>query len=130
MMEIEATTIIFLLVIHFLADFALQTHEQASNKSTSNKWLFYHVGTYSLIWLLAMYSYIDIFSEALIFACITFVFHFATDYITSRLAKKFFDVKDYHNGFVVVGFDQLLHIIQLVYTYIILENVYWLDRLF
>jgi Protein of unknown function (DUF3307) len=130
MMEIEATTIIFLLVIHFLADFALQTHEQATNKSTSNKWLFYHVGTYSLIWLLAMYSYIDIFSEALIFACITFVFHFATDYVTSRLAKKFFDVKDYHNGFVVVGFDQLLHIIQLVYTYIILENAYWLDRLF
>ena len=116
MMELEATTVIFLLLIHFLADFGLQTHEQAINKSTSNLWLFYHVGTYSLVWLIAMYTFSNLFIESLAFAIITFIFHFGTDYVTSRLAKKFFDDKDFHNGFVVVGFDQLLHAIQLIYV--------------
>ena len=130
MVELEATTVIFLLLIHFLADFCLQTSDQSINKSTSNKWLFYHVGTYSLIWLIAMYAWIDIFHEALSFAIVTFIFHYATDYATSRIAKKFFDAKDYHNGFVVVGFDQLLHAIQLIYTYLFLEKYFWMGELF
>lgn len=49
--------IIFILLIHFLADFGLQTHEQATKKgegkSLFNKWLFYHVGVYTLIWSIA-----------------------------------------------------------------------------
>lgn len=106
---------IYILLIHFLADFGLQTHEQALNKSTSFKWLFYHVGVYSLIWFIAMLFMFG--SGAFVFAAITFVMHFCTDAITSRLVKKFFDKKDFHNGFVVIGFDQLLHYLQLYYTY-------------
>jgi len=104
---------IFMILIHFLADFGLQTHEQAINKSSSNKFLFYHVGVYSLIWLLATMS---LGWKCLIFAGITFVLHFITDYITSRISKPFFAKNDYHNGFVVVGFDQVLHMLQLFYT--------------
>lgn len=37
------TALIFILLIHFLADFGLQTHEQASGKSTSLVWLTKHV---------------------------------------------------------------------------------------
>ena len=129
-MELEATTVIFLLLIHFLADFGLQTHDQAINKSTSNLWLFYHVGVYSIVWLIAMYSFTDIFIESLVFTIITFICHFGTDYITSRISKKFFAKDDYHNGFVVVGFDQLLHAIQLIYTYIILDNYFFYYDLF
>jgi hypothetical protein len=108
---------IFILLIHFLADFALQTDEQAKGKSTSLSWLTKHVGVYSIIWLMASWFYFDNFLPALYFATITFVAHWCTDFITSRIGKPFWDKGDYHNGFVVVGFDQVLHYIQLYYTF-------------
>lgn len=114
---ISIQLIIFLLFIHFLADFGLQTDDQAVNKSSSGKYLSMHVGVYSLCWLIAMGIWTGSFITAIYFANITFVFHFLTDYFTSRISKSFFDKKDFHNGFVIVGFDQLLHYIQLIFTY-------------
>jgi hypothetical protein len=113
---ITFSTLIFVLLIHFLADFGLQTHEQATNKSTSIKWLTYHVGVYSIVWLLASLFYFGDFRIALIFSTITFICHWVTDWLTSRIGKPFWDKQDFHNGFVVVGFDQVLHYIQLVGT--------------
>ncbi len=113
---------IFILLIHFLADFALQTDEQAKGKSIDPKWLTYHVGVYSIIWLMASWFYFGDFRQALFFAIVTFICHWVTDFITSRVGKPFWDKGDYHNGFVVVGFDQILHYLQLWYTFkIILE---------
>lgn len=112
---------LFILVIHFLADFGLQTHDQATKKSESSKWLFYHVGVYSLIWFFASLIYFNSFGQALGFAAITFVAHFITDYSTSRIGKPFWKSGDLHNGFVVIGFDQVLHYIQLYYTFKLLS---------
>lgn len=108
---------LYILLIHFLADFGLQTHEQATLKSTSVKWLSYHVGVYSLIWFIASYTYFLDFEKALRFFFITFLAHFLTDYATSRIGKPYWDKKDLHNGFVIVGLDQVLHYIQLYYTF-------------
>lgn len=108
---------LFILLIHFLADFGLQTHDQATNKSKSNKWLAYHVSVYSIMWLFASYVYFGSWILAVIFAVITFCCHFITDWATSRIGKPFWEKQDLHNGFVVVGFDQVLHYIQLYYTF-------------
>jgi len=112
---------LFIILIHFLADFGLQTHDQATNKSTSNKWLFYHVGVYSLIWFFGALIYFGVWDKSLIFASITFIAHFATDWITSRIGKPFWAKQDFHNGFVVIGFDQVLHYVQLYYTFELLS---------
>ena len=122
---ISFTTLVFVLLIHFLADFGLQTHEQATGKSTSLKWLTYHVGVYSIMWLLASWFYLGDFRIALIFSIITFICHWITDFITSRIGKPFWDKQDFHNGFVVVGFDQVLHYIQLVGTLIFCSTLYY-----
>jgi hypothetical protein len=119
---IQTNLMVYMMLIHFLADFGLQTHDQANNKSTSNKWLFYHVGVYSLIWLIAYYCFTNNILGSAIFASITFICHYITDYITSRIGKSFWDKKDLHNGFTIVGFDQLLHYIQLIFTYKILAS--------
>ena len=108
---------LWILVIHFLADFGLQTHEQATLKGSSNKWLFYHVGVYSLIWLICSLIFFGEIWNAILFSLITFIFHYATDWTTSRIGKPFWEKKDLHNGFVIVGFDQVLHYIQLYYTF-------------
>jgi len=119
---ISFSTLIFILLIHFLADFGLQTHDQATSKSTSIKWLTYHVGVYSIMWLFAAFYYFGALDLALKFALITFFFHWVTDFVTSRIGKPFWDKQDFHNGFVVVGFDQVLHYVQLVLTLLILEQ--------
>jgi hypothetical protein len=59
----------------------------------------------------------------LLFGAITFVAHFITDYATSRIGKPFWEKKDYHTGFVVVGADQVLHYLQLIYTYELLSTI-------
>ncbi len=115
---ISLSKVLTILVVHFLADFCLQTHDQATMKSTSNKFLGYHVGTYSLIWFIASYGLLGDWWSAFWFAMTTFSLHFWTDYVTSRLTKHYFGKQDYHNGFVVVGFDQILHYLQLLLTYI------------
>jgi membrane-bound metal-dependent hydrolase YbcI (DUF457 family) len=119
-MVIEVKTLIMILLIHFLGDFALQTHEQSTKKSTSGKFLFYHVGVYSFVWFIAAYGIYDDWNKAGLFAIITFWAHFIVDYATSRIGKPFWDKGDHHNGFVVVGADQVIHYIQLIYTYIII----------
>jgi hypothetical protein len=111
---------IYMLVIHFLADFGLQTDEQAKGKSTRRYHLFNHCAVYSAIWFLASYVLLNDWVNSFVFAAITFGFHFITDLFTSRIGKMYWDEADYHNGFVVVGFDQVLHYIQLYYTLVLI----------
>jgi len=107
----------FILVMHFFADFALQTHEQAINKYKCREHLFFHVMTYSLTWMCASMFFLDSVFQIGAFFIITFICHWVTDAITSNMSKPFFDKKDFHNGFVVVGFDQVLHYVQLYLTF-------------
>ena len=120
-MEISTYLILYILLIHFLADFALQTHEQAQNKSHSNIHLHQHVATYSAVWFLAVWSWTKSIEMALVFTVVTFFVHYCTDWVTSRISKFYFKQEDYHNGFVVVGVDQVLHYIQLIFTFKLIE---------
>ena len=116
-------TIIFLLLFtHWVADFIFQTHWQATNKSKNNMALAAHVGTYTLIWLLFLYGYVignqmTFTPMMFLFIPITFVAHFCTDYVTSRITSYLYKKEDFHNFFVVIGFDQLLHYLQIFLTF-------------
>ena len=109
--------LLFILIVHFFADFVLQTHDQAINKYKCKEHLISHVLTYSLTWLVACMFWITNPWKIGLFVIITFFFHWVTDALTSNMAKSYFDKKDYHNGFVVIGFDQILHYIQLYLTF-------------
>ena len=116
--------ILIILVIHYLGDFVLQTHEQSQRKSTEVKWLLYHTGSYSLVWLLAAWGFYSSFSAAFVFSVITFAAHTATDWASSRIGKPFWDKQDFHNGFAVIGFDQVLHYVQLLLTHSFVTNLF------
>jgi hypothetical protein len=113
----EISIIISLILVHFLADFALQTSEQAENKSTDLIQLTYHVLTYSFIWLIFAYCLYGSWELAFAFSGITFVSHWLTDWASSRIGSAYWKNGDLHNGFVVVGADQVWHYIQLLLTY-------------
>lgn len=114
---IHLTSLFFILLIHYLADFGLQTHYQATNKYRGDGALFAHVGVYSVVWLLALWTYTGDIKNSLLFAAITFIAHAITDVITANIGKPFWSKEDYHNGFAVVGADQLLHYCQLIFLY-------------
>ena len=109
---------ILILIVHFLADFALQTHEQATKKSTEMKWLLYHISTYTFVWsivffILPIREGVNNFFGWWIFTLLIFLTHFLTDFITSRIGTPFWKNNDPHNGFVVVGADQVVHYVTL-----------------
>lgn len=118
---------------HWLADFVLQTHWQAVNKSKDNSALFAHVTTYALTMTFVLAFLLIIFNATssfvgwifitLMFGIVTFATHFATDYVTSRITSKLYAKGDYHNFFVVIGFDQLIHYTTLFVTLYALEVV-------
>jgi Protein of unknown function (DUF3307) len=108
-----------LLAVHWVADFVLQTHWQASNKSKSNNALLRHVGSYTLaLWVATPVIFgLPTFSMVF-FVALNSVLHFATDYFTSRASSKLYAKQDWHNFFVVIGFDQLIHQTTLAATMI------------
>jgi len=115
--------ILLIMVIHWLADFCLQTDEQARNKWHSMGALTGHVAVYSIVWFIASYGIFGSWEKAAAFTVATFICHFMIDLITSVITHNHFDKKDYHNGFVTVGFDQILHHMQLFLTFVWLKSL-------
>ena len=115
-----------IIAIHYIADFCLQTEYQATNKSKSWEALLDHTFIYSCCWALpSLYWFAEInVYYPTIFFLVTFIVHTVTDYYTSRLNKKLavkaLQTNNWHNFFVSVGFDQVLHYIQLFLTYYLL----------
>ena len=114
--------IIILLSIHFVADFLLQSDWMAMNKSKSLIPLTTHVAIYTGAFLVFGIWYFPLV-DVLLFCGITFVAHLLTDLYGSKLTSSLFKQKRHRAFFNVIGFDQLLHAIQLIlcYKFIILN---------
>lgn len=99
--------ILFILFIHWIADFVLQTRAQANGKSSSWTMLYSHVGVYTII-LIVFFGPV--------YAVMNGVAHFAVDACSSRLTKYYYRKDKIHAFFVVIGFDQFLHTAWLIWT--------------
>ena len=105
----DLTTAIFVIIwMHWLGDFVFQSDEMAKNKSKDNGWLTIHVMVYSLAWVAFGWKF------ALFNACA----HWVTDWCTSRVSSKLWEKKKVHYFFVVIGFDQAIHLSCLVGSYL------------
>lgn len=113
---IPMSILLFYLLLHWYADFVVQTRKQQTSKSSNNLQLLAHTGSYGLIMTIctyvlylsnsfgAQYWYIP-----LIFGLIQFVTHTVIDWVTSRINKKLWNDGYVHEFFVMIGFDQLIH---------------------
>jgi hypothetical protein len=139
-METGLLTAFYIILIHYVADFALQTEDMATRKSKEFGHLVMHTMVYSFTWLLGAAflfskecdsSFLGICvdtNKTFIFVAITFVTHTITDYFTSRWTSKLFASKTYYTGlpnfgaFSVIGIDQVLHYAQLFLTFYFLSK--------
>ena len=120
-----------ILIIHWIADFIMQDEKWALGKSKNWNDLIMHTLTYSLMWVGAglIWCLFDLNNASKIagyilwFTPITFITHTITDYFTSRIVSKKFAKQQYGSSipnmgaFTVIGFDQVLHYVQLFTTY-------------
>lgn len=109
-MMIDINVLLLLIWMHFVADFVLQTDKVALHKSSDNMILTFHVTIYSLPFLYFGWK----------FAVITWLAHFVTDWITSRITKRLHQAGHRHWFFVTIGCDQALHLSALFVAYVYL----------
>lgn len=100
--------ILYIVWLHFIGDFVLQSDKIATLKSRDNRYLLLHSVVYSLPMLL-------IGPE---FAITNGVLHYCVDYFTSRGTKKLYANEKRHWFFTLIGFDQAIHLTFLVFTFI------------
>jgi len=90
-------------------------------------WLSFHVAIYTAVtvlgWLIFFFDEFLVDDKAIIIVTlITFITHFITDYFTSKWTSRLWEKKEVHNFFVVIGLDQLIHSITLIFTFYYLTN--------
>lgn len=130
--------LIALLVLHYVADFLLQTRKMGQNKSKSLMWLSIHVGVY----LIALLSFGLLFGHYVVqdpndmypifeYCLLNATLHWLTDFGTSKLSGYFYmkyvayKQKDedaiadryQYKFWATIGFDQLVHGVTLLLTY-------------
>ena len=109
--------ILTVLTVHFVADFVLQSHWMASNKSKCATALISHTALYSVCWF-CLWPVLGPLTVT--FVVVTFLAHTVTDALTSQVTSALWAREQWHNFFVVVGLDQLLHYGQLFATLAVL----------
>ena len=118
--------IYLILWTHWFADFVLQTDAMAKGKSSSNAWLLRHIGVYTsglyiclfggCLARIAMGLSIPSARTLAVYCLINGLAHLSIDYVTSRITKRLWAEKRVHDFFVVIGFDQALHMTTLMVT--------------
>ena len=129
------TEIFVIIIVHWFADFIMQDEKWALGKSKNWEDLLSHTTVYSILWSIPMIflfyneNFIKWWLSISCFILVTFLAHTITDYFTSRIVSKKFTNKEYGSaipnlgGFTIIGFDQVLHYIQLFLTYYYLKQI-------
>lgn len=120
-------TIIYILSVHFVSDFIMQSDEMAKGKSTSIKWLTLHILSYLKGFICsAIIFYVTITliwgriaSPLLIlgYCFVNAILHWVTDYFTSKETSRLWAELKVHQFFIMIGLDQLIHATCLILTF-------------
>lgn len=129
-----------LFISHLLGDWIFQDGQIARMKSRSTEWLTLHVIIYAGTMLVLIYSYFwfrgvpfELRTKwTLGFVLANGLAHWGTDMVTSQLSAQADAIGDKRTFFIVVGVDQCLHALTLIYSamvwYAPICRAIWLPR--
>lgn len=121
-MTISLPFVLWLTFTHWLADWVVQTREQAEAKHRSLKALSAHVVTYTMtLWYLLACAGLLVTGFATLVALTGYVaingaLHWVTDYYTSRLNARLWRSGNQQAFWVALGADGLIHLWTLLLT--------------
>lgn len=109
-MKLNLWTLSTILLVHFVADFILQSDWMAQGKS---KRLGLNIN---------MGAHIGVYTACLMFlgpvwALVNGAMHYVTDVVTSNATSHLWKKGERHWFFVVIGADQLIHYLCMVWTW-------------
>lgn len=119
-------TLSTILFIHLIADFVCQTEHMSKNKSKCNEALAHHILVYSTgIYVMAMLNSgsFKSFYVGILWVIVNAIAHFLTDWVTSRASSALYKEEKYHDFFVCIGIDQMVHYLTLFGTFIIFSQL-------
>ena len=129
MTHYESWLTIYVLFLHFAADFIFQSDAIARAKSKSWLALSAHIGIYSgvlavgmLLWgpIFAGAWHVDFLGEwidfALKWSALNGAIHFCVDAVTSRINSRLYAQGRTHAFFVGIGADQFIHAASIIGT--------------
>lgn len=120
---ISVWAVVILLFGHWIADFVWQPHWMGMCKSKEWWVLTQHSMRITAGGLLVSLALLPFFPVSLaggvVWAALNGIAHFGIDAVTSRITGKLYTKQDMHNFFVVIGFDQFLHVAFAVVTFVL-----------
>ena len=114
-MTISGLGFTIILLCHWITDFVLQNDWMALNKSKQPSILLAHCAVSSLP--MAMFVMALSHASFWIVLPVLFVSHFFIDLVSSKVCEHYYTKGDRHNFFVMIGFDQFLHMSILAILY-------------
>lgn len=117
--------ILCLLFTHWIGDFVTQSHWMSINKSKDWNALISHIAVYTGAWMITvglLGSVLHLELRIVWFIPITMLIHGAVDYYTSRVHSQMYKEEKYHEFFTSIGFDQLVHHVQIFLTFYLLTK--------
>lgn len=113
--------VIIVLALHWFSDFVWQPHWMSLRKSKENWVLAQHsarifAGSLIAALFVAAFSNNITWWGISMFAAVNGLSHYWVDFVTSRITSKLWREEKVHNFFVVIGFDQFLHMTIAVST--------------
>ena len=108
--------------MHFVAGYFLQTKSISKLKREKKRYLFLHVGFYTLFFIVFSPVLLGLtILQGLEFSLINGVLHLIVDYTTGKFKIKYIE-KDSFKYKATVGIDYALHLSMLMITYMYLHH--------
>lgn len=123
------TIMYWIVVIHLIADFFLQSGSWAAKKYNSFDALLSHVYTYTVVtglfWIIYQhfnYPYVD-YIGIFIYCIINLTIHLLVDFLSSKVMHYYWEKQRFGSNiinwgfFTVLGIDQTIHLFTLIWSY-------------
>lgn len=111
-------TFVLIFVMHVVAGFFLQSKKISKLKREQKRYLFLHVGIYTLFFIIFSPILLGLtIVQGLVYSLMNGVLHLIVDYITGRFKVKYFEKYNFKYKLTVVV-DYALHLSILIITYL------------